>query len=50
MKPVAIVAIGMKTSLGQLAEVGAKAIALIVLETLFLAALVLLVSTHWFTF
>ena len=47
---IAIVAIGMKTSLGQLAEVGAKAIALIVLETLFLAALVLLVSTHWFTY
>ncbi len=43
----AIVAIGMKTSLGQLAEVGGKAILLIVLETLFLAALVLLVSKHW---
>lgn len=43
----AIVAIGMKTSLGQLADVGGKAIMLIVLETLFLAALVLLMSKYW---
>ena len=43
----AIVAIGMKTSLGQLTEVGGKAILLIVLETLFLAALVLVVCKYW---
>jgi uncharacterized integral membrane protein (TIGR00698 family) len=46
----AIVAIGMKTSLGQLAEVGGKAILLIVSETLFLAALVLLLSQYWLNF
>ena len=46
----AIVAIGMKTSLGQLADVGGRAILLIVLETLFLAILVLVVSGHWITF
>ena len=43
----AIVAIGMKTSLVQLTEVGGKAILLIVMETLFLAALVLLLSRYW---
>jgi hypothetical protein len=37
----------MKTSLGQLADVGGKAILLIVLETSFLAALVLVVSKYW---
>ena len=46
----AIVAIGMKTSLGQLAEVGGKAILLIVLETLFLAALVLFLSNFLLNF
>jgi uncharacterized membrane protein YadS len=44
---VAIAALGMKTSLKQLAEVGAKAISLIVLETLFLAVLVLLITGFW---
>jgi uncharacterized membrane protein YadS len=44
----AIVAIGMKTSLGQLTEVGGKAILLIVMETLFLAALVIVVSKYLF--
>jgi uncharacterized integral membrane protein (TIGR00698 family) len=43
----AIVAIGMKTSLGQLTEVGGKAILLIVVETLFLAALVLVIGKYW---
>jgi uncharacterized integral membrane protein (TIGR00698 family) len=43
----AIVAIGMKTSLGQLADVGGNAILLIVLQTLFLAALVLAASKYW---
>jgi len=43
----AIVAIGMKTSLGQLTEVGGRAILLIVLETIFLAVLVLLLSRYW---
>jgi uncharacterized integral membrane protein (TIGR00698 family) len=46
----AIVAIGMKTSLGQLAEVGGKAIFLIVMETLFLAALVLILSRYLLNF
>jgi uncharacterized integral membrane protein (TIGR00698 family) len=44
----AIVAIGMKTSLGQLTEVGGKAILLIVIETIFLASLVLVVSKYLF--
>ena len=43
----AIVAIGMKTSFGQLAGIGSKAICLIVLETLFIALLVLAGSRYW---
>ena len=39
----AIAALGMKTSLKAMAEVGGRAIALIVAETVFLATLVLLI-------
>jgi uncharacterized membrane protein YadS len=39
----AIAALGMKTSLKAMADVGGRAIALIVAETVFLAALVLLI-------
>lgn len=45
---VAIASLGMKTSLKQLAKVGGKAISLIVLETLFLAVLVLVVLRFWY--
>jgi uncharacterized integral membrane protein (TIGR00698 family) len=44
---VAIAALGMKTSLKQLAEVGPKAISLIMIETLFLAILVLLITSFF---
>ncbi len=40
---IAIAALGMKTSLKAMAEVGGRAIALIVAETLFLAILVLVI-------
>ena len=41
---VAVASLGMKTSLKQLAKVGPKAISLIIVETLFLATMVLLVT------
>ena len=43
----AIAALGMKTSLKAMAEVGHRAIALIVAETVFLAVLVLAVMVLW---
>ena len=43
----AIAAIGMKTSLREMAELGSRSIALIVAETVFLAAFVLLVIATW---
>jgi uncharacterized integral membrane protein (TIGR00698 family) len=43
----AIAALGMQTSLKAMAEVGGRAIALIVAETVFLAALVLVVVVWW---
>lgn len=44
---IAIAALGMKTSLKQLADVGGKAILLIVLETLYLAILVLVITKFY---